>query len=399
MKSPRRLIVSTIALALEITGVAIAQEKQPAVKPAALALEVTYLKGAAPTFQQLYAPAADGKPRGTWYGRFGRVPGWKPTDASLTVRAVNVVSHLEGDAARVDVSVYVGVEFFDKELPVASYLLREAEKITVEALTSFGVEPIDIAVVKLRLSTASPPPVVNRTSSLEVVAFEAIESTRPLYKLVLRNVSSKNVSAIEIDVFAGNALKLSGQQHGEEGRPLIAPGAVFEKRVIGAEDVLMKRQGYKPKPLPDQSVVVRTAVFDDGSYEGDPEAAAQFAARTVGTRIQLTRAVALLQKALDTLDFGSQEAAAALTREVSALSTDVQPSVIEELSNKFSALDQNKKATFGGTVQYGLHSVRKGLLDSIDEFQKSRKQPADEAELRIWLARQAEKYKQWLSHL
>lgn len=39
----------------------------------------------------------------------------------------------------------------------------------------------------------------------------------------------------------------------------------------------------------------------------------------------------------------------------------------------------------------------KQLLDAIEEFKKSHKQPRDEREFRVWLAATNEKYNRWLS--
>lgn len=398
MKMLRTLALSILAL-LQIGGFVNAQEREAPAKPAALALEVTYLKGTPPTFQTVYAAMPGGKPPGTWYGRFGRLRASRPGNGSPPVRAVNIVPQFEGDAVRANVSVYVGAQFFDKELPVASYLLREGERITVEALTSFGVEPFEIALVKLRLSAPTAPPVVNNTTSIEVISVEPIQSTRPSYTLHLRNLSNKNVAAIRIDVFAGGKQRLSSMPQGEQGQPLIKPGAVYERRTIAAEDVVMKQQGYRPKFPAGQSFVIRSVVFDDGTFEGESEPAANFAALQAGSKLQLARVVTLLQRALDSSDLGASETIAMLTRDVAALSVDPPSSARDELSTRFPGLDQTERLNLGNSIRFSLQNVRKLVLDDIEMFEKTLRQSASQTDYRSWLAATTEKYRRWLSRL
>ena len=395
MKTLRRAIISTIVIAfLLVSQFAAAQQKPPsAAQPAGLALEVTYLEGALPAFQPV------GKTGGTWYGRFGRVRAWTPPEGSLPARAVKIIPRIEEGAVRIDVSIYVGAQFFDKELAVASYLLKESDKVTVEELVKFGVKPFEIAVVRVAPGNAGLPLVVDNTWSLEVVSIEHIESSLAWYKLSLRNLSDKNIAAAAIDVFAGTNLRLSGRPHGQRGAPLVEPGAVFTTKVKGVEDVLMKRYSYEPETAPAQSIVIRTLVFDDGTFEGDAEPAAQWRAGRIGYKTQLTRVVALLQESMDAADVKSGNPIEMLMGRVSALSTDVQPSLLIELSKGFPIVDQKARKSLDSSIQYSMHSVRKELLDAIQEFQKSHNQPADEKEFRSWLAATAEKYKQWLSRL
>jgi hypothetical protein len=393
MKTLRRAIISTIVIAFLVSQFAAAQQKPSPAEPAGLALEVTYLEGAPPAFQPV------GKTGGTWYGRFGRVPAWTPPEGSLPARAVNIIPRIEDGAVRIDVSVYVGAQFFDKELAVASYLLKESDKVTVEELAKFGVKPFEIAVVRVAPGNSALPLIVNNTWSLEVVSIERLESSLAWYKLSLRNLSDKNIAAAEIDVFAGTKLRLSGRPRGERGAPLVEPGAVLTTKVKGVEDVLMKRYSYEPETAPAQSIVIRTLVFVDGTFEGDAEPAAQWRAGTIGYKTQLTRVVALLQEAMDATELKGANLVEMIARQVSALSTDVQPSVIDEVSKEFPSLDQKAKTSVGSGIQYSMHSVRKELLDEIEEFQKSHNRPTGEKEVRSWLGATAEKYKQWLSRL
>src|SRR5207237_7554192 len=115
------------------------------------------------------------------------------------------------------------------------------------------------------------PPVVNNSSSLEVVSLEPLTYSLAWYQLTMRNLSNKTVALVAIDVFAGNRLRLSSRPQGQRGEPLVEPGAVFSCKVKGVEDVLVNRYNYESSSAPAQSIVIKAVVFADGSYEGDAE--------------------------------------------------------------------------------------------------------------------------------
>ena len=89
-------------------------------------LEIFCHRDASSDFQSV--PGPNSKFEGGWFGAFGRIPSWQPPAGSLPVRAVNVLSRIEGDAVRINVSVFVGKKAMDKEEPVATYLVREMKR-------------------------------------------------------------------------------------------------------------------------------------------------------------------------------------------------------------------------------------------------------------------------------
>ncbi|HEV8133018.1 MAG TPA: hypothetical protein VGP85_00005, partial [Pyrinomonadaceae bacterium] len=87
---------------------------------------------------------------------------------SEQVSEVYITASSEGNAWKVKVSVVKG-EFYDKgQQDVATYLIREAEKVTVKEMEQFGVRPFDVAVVRVNDAAAFQPEVKNRTESIVV---------------------------------------------------------------------------------------------------------------------------------------------------------------------------------------------------------------------------------------
>ena len=186
----RRMIVPAIVLIMSsvVTG-SEAQQKEDASSPMSLALEVTFYKGMAPTYQPV--PEQESSPSKMWYGRFRRIASWQGPEGSLPVRGVNIVTRRESDAIKINVSVFTGDQVFDKEEPVATYLVRENERIVTAELTRFGVQPFEIGVIKKAKVIPDLLPVKNDTQSIQVIGLEPKDSTLPFYSLSLKNVSGK----------------------------------------------------------------------------------------------------------------------------------------------------------------------------------------------------------------
>lgn len=396
MRIPRSLTLLWLLLAFPFATAA--QEKQSPTEPGGLVVQIGFPGRPAPAF--LPVPPANAKRSAVWTPIFDRVAGFQPEPGTPPVRAVNIASSAEGDAARVDVSLFVGVQSFDKEVQVASYLLHEGEHVALKELAAFGVEPFEIAAVRPNISAPPLPSVSTRTTSLEVIGLEPTKSTIPAYKLSLRNLSSKNITALQVDVFEGSRLRLSGSPHGQKGLPLIPAGAVLETNVLGAKDTTMTRFGYEPASPPFQTIVVTTLVFEDGSYEGDPAPALRINARTAGERIQLKRAISALKRTLDTPGLTASDAIAMLIQKVSALSDEVPPAVAEKLIDGTQNAGQPEKlASLIGTIQVAMRVVRKNLLEEIEAFQNSHQKAPAEKELREWLTATTDKYSSWLLRL
>jgi hypothetical protein len=81
---------------------------------------------------------------------------------------------------------------------------------------------------------------------------------------------------------------------------------------------------YSIETPPNQLIEVATAVFSDGSYEGESDYAFTFRGYQTGRKAQLGRVIDLLEKAAK----GTSDAAA-LRENLSALNVDADPAAVE----------------------------------------------------------------------
>lgn len=332
-------------------------------QPTHLALEVNFYSGEPPSY--VTVPPANSRPGGCWYARFKRVPNWSPPAASETVRAVNIQGILAGDLVRVSVSVFLGAKF-DEERQLAVHPLHEGERITLRELTEFGIEPFEIALVRVASVPVGLPQFVSKVKSIELVTIQTTLSTLPTYQLALRNLSTKNVSALVIKVRQGDRILLQGMPQGNEGRPLLVANGVSELIVPAATNASATPAGYQPATATDQTLEITQVAFDDGSVEGEPGPATHYALLVKARKIQLGKVIDLFQTALQ--DDSSDTLRA-----------------LERFEEKMAVLDPS-----GG--------VRTGVLAEIQQF-RAHNPILDSRTYCKWLVVSKQRYEDWLARL
>ncbi|HXI24365.1 MAG TPA: hypothetical protein VNG71_10930 [Pyrinomonadaceae bacterium] len=363
--------------------------QQTNLPPTQLALEVQFYPNVAPGYQVV----SPDKRTWSWWGRFAQVPGWKqPTDWPAA-SAVNINSELAEDGVRVWVSVYLG-EMHEQEKDVASYVLHEREKQTVRELADVGVVPFEIKLVRVNLSAIEPPAFKSNAKSIELVSMRPLLATMPSFEVVVRNVSSKNVLAFRQKIFQSARMQIMGMPQGKEGQALIPPGGTYSFNARIATRATPGADGYTPVVLPDQVIVISTAVFDDGTFEGESDAAIEFVAFQKGRSIQLARAIGLLEKASTSKD-SVASSVALLRQQVGALPFEVDAAAVQEVRAKVSVPDGRDVKHL---IEVSMKGTRDELLNDVVQFQLHNRR-TDSAALVEWLATTKERYQAWLNRL
>lgn len=354
------------------------------------ALEIVFLEGQPPSYWQV--------PGGGWSGRFGRLPDWQPRAGALRAQAVNVASRPEGDGVRINVSVHVGErDHFDRQLDVATLLARAGETVVVGELRSFGVAPIRIKVLPLSPAAVAAPSVESAAPSVAVLGVERTREAFPSYAIRVRNLSGKDIAALDVFEYAGDEHPAMSQPHRERDEPLVRAGEVYEVSAFGGHKGLVTDQGYTPGGL--TRVVIVAAVFADGTYEGDAKQAAQVRALWLGRRLQLARLAALLRQASAANDAETADARARLRAQVSTLDEGCDEATLGALLAQFPALGAKDGADLKKSVEFELHYRKNELLLMLEKIDGASKGVAAPPGFRDWLARTAGVYADWLARL
>jgi hypothetical protein len=295
--------------------------------------------------------------------------------------------------------VLLGVRFVEEVKPVSTHLIHENEKISISELTRFGVEPFEVKVVRVTNSLAINPAITSQAGSIAVVGIVPRNSTPPIYKVSVQNLSRQNVMALGVEVLVNGQKRGISMPQGQEGRPLIAPGAVYELGARGATDALLTPEGYQPYSHPIQGIVITAAMFEDNSYEGDAKTAALFRAFMTGRKIQVARLLPLMQATADPTESEVSAAANRLMTQVSSLSIDVETSLVDRLLVDFPTLSADERERLKKGIEATLLSVKKDLLRELQVFVKPRSQSLDAQAFQTWLRVNKERYEKWLSKL
>jgi hypothetical protein len=235
---------------------------------------------------------------GVWFGRFETVRGWQPPAGFMPVRAVDFSSQVVNETTlKITVSLHRGARLHEQQTPVGVYVVNEGETRVAEELKEFGVAPVAFKVVRLRAREEHAPPYVESpTNALELVHIERRETPFPAYVARMRNLSGKDIAAFQLNYFNTRGERATAVPQRPQNETLIKAGEVYELDLRGVGSGEMTPEGYAPDML--QKVVIPTVLFTDGTFAGELLPAAEMLALRHGRKLQLTRARALLQNAL-----------------------------------------------------------------------------------------------------
>ncbi len=362
---------------------AIAQTADP---PTQLAVEVRYYAGQAPA--HIVADRLD--KHWIWFGRFPRVANWVPPANSLPVAAVKVNTLQAEEGVRVWVSVLSG-KVLEDERQISSYVLHEGDAVTAKELADVGVVPFDLKLVQLAPSVSYIPEFRSKATSIELVSIQQTFSTFPSIQLVVRNVSAKPAYMLEVITLQDGQRRLLSMPQDKEGNALIAPGAAFEVTVRLGTRYVPGANEYSIQAVPNQSIEIATAVFGDGSYEGDSEYAMTFFGYQIGKKAQLKRVIDLLEKA------GNGTAAVtSLKDKASTLNVYADAAAVEELHRQFPQEKLIERVRI--PIEVGMRRLRDEVLKDLTEFELYGRY-AEANAFNSWATSAKQRYQAWLNRL
>jgi hypothetical protein len=312
---------------------------------------------------------------------------------------VRVVSRVEGNAVRVTVSTLSGAKALENEQQVGTYLIRETEKISVDELRQFGIEPFEIKLIRVNPNVPLVPPVILKgVEAVMVINAMPKETTLPSYRIILRNQSNKNIVALGVDVVAGGRVQLTSTPRGIDGQPLIPTGKEYWLTVAAPNRAQQIPGGYEPTSPPDQLIQIKAAVFDDGTYEGDTETAAAVSGYRAGEKMELPRLIPLLENALKA-DADLAKGLRNLESQVSSVGSDAQPQIVQSLTSKFPKASGSANREIKETMEFSATTIKSSLLKEIHTLQNEESKSLNPDLYRTWLIKTKERYEKWLSRL
>lgn len=390
----KKLLLLTAIFVIASSFVVRAQQQEPSLRPSGspkvseaspqLLLEISYNPAVPPSYSVVKK-----KSGWIWVTRFIRIPG---REMSPPIEAVKFESKYNGETADVRVTLLRGTGGgFDREDLVGTYHVGLGEQTTIDDLRNFGVEPANIKLVNTIPPVPPSPAFKNKTQSIEIVSVETENQPKPAYKVTFRNLSDKNLRALRVDVMSDGRPATSGLWQGREGRMIIDAGGTEEYYVVALKSQPTPT-GFAPGTAVSNTIVIRTAVFADMSFEGELESACVLEGFDMGRRVWLRKVLALFD------------------REVSAPIED-HIEAARQFKEKFSALDyefdeneRNRASSVSAGCPKPIESARSApgilklqVLRDLDEIITTR--PSPPINFKSWLETSRANYQAWLARL
>ena len=324
-------------------------------------------------------------------------PRFIPTDAQPEtgrppIRAVKMVPHFNGESADVKVTVLRGIDGYEEEDPVHVYQLTVGEQKSLTHLRQLGIEPFRMRLLDATLPLPPEPDFKNFTRSIEIVKVSREHTPVPAYRIRLRNVSDKSVSALKVDVTSHGQEGPITLPDGPEGRSLMDPGGLIDVYIPVVVAVL-KGGTYVPGTLDSHTINIRSVSFTDLTFEGEVDRACSHEAQLIGKRLWLNSMIAFIDQELSTSNFDNQiETAKQFNEKLSK----IRQRLDENERNQTSTVSPScpKPAKEATLTARGMNLI---LLREVDQFISNA--PAPPTTFKSWLEEKRAGYAAWLSRL
>jgi hypothetical protein len=344
--------------------------------PRAVVLFITYADGR--TTPQIVTE----KVSRSWTPLFPRVPGWQPLPQDLPASAVNYEMRLRGGVVDVDVSVFRG-ESHERHDAVAKVVVGSGAPVTVGALEAFGVQPVTMSLTPL--VAAAPlaiPRVINRTAGLEVADIEALQNPSPAYRITVKNLSAKPVVAFQVVTYRDDQRTLTGTKLNQDGTPVIEANGVYAFSMSPSRWSPAGVDGWSPASH--EVLEITSALWEDGSVEGDVQPMAMSLTINMGRRTLLARGLAIL-RAVPNPERPLQ-AKAWLKQQLEELSIEPDAATEAAVRARLQDVPATEDPRMAAILRSAMANARRGMVDDLDAA------PEQTAAFQRWLAEAIDRY-------
>jgi hypothetical protein len=207
-------------------------------------------------------------------------------------------------------------------------------------MAQVGLEPLTLRIVTAQPEVSYHP---SMRSDVPSIQFDYAPVDREGGRLTLRNLSNKAVDAFKIGRFqeVGSPEQSSLEEYKSNGWPtVIAPGASHQMHIDTEHSGKRVNGTFIEYPQP-QYMVLQSVVFADGSYDGDPQSAAELAARVFGAQVQLQRIERLAEPILADDSIDDEAKIEHIRTAIQQLTTQAGPETIAQFHTQYASLPED----------------------------------------------------------
>ena len=289
--------------------------------------------------------------------------------------ALKLEYKVEGELVLITASVFF--DDFDRQttpvslynLPlrrVGTYSARLNQSVTLSELEQFGLDPLTLKIVPAQPTASVRPQTMSKAPSIQM---EIIGEDRTFYKVALHNLSTKAVMTVRVDMPEKDGAQGQTEVHGSGD--LIAPGATHQLQFSIPHSGRMSNGSFVENPMP-PLLVLETALFKDGSYEGDMQAATEIVAQRVGSEIQRQRVNHLIAAILADAQSDDDAKVSRIRSEVAQLTEDPDPQMVESVRSQFPSLSDQAVQEVKSWLKLGLNHEKQLVTFGLKEFERTK---------------------------
>jgi hypothetical protein len=240
--------------------------------------------------------------------------------------------------------------------------------------------------LKIVRQDAGKPGFQSLSQSVLLETMEATNLPDP-FKLTLKNNSAQNLIAIQYNTFSlGKFLDLKWLSPGLL-QPLIKAGESYKLEVKSEDNTCGDEEGYHPNQITRIELV--SAVFADGTYEGEPGLAVLIKGKAFGNRKHLERVVETIRDMTDPAQLSQQ-----FNYLQQGMNEEVEPYLVDTMSGMFPTLAADSRDGFISFIRSGMHEVKVNLKTDAARLRLLSERNNPEVSKR-WVEGLKTKYERW----
>jgi hypothetical protein len=198
---------------------------------------------------------------------------------------------------------------------------------------------------------------------------------------------------------AGGRVHSTALPRGRNGHNLIEAGGTYDLSMWSAQAAQSGQNDPTPVSIPAQTIQLTAVLFRDGTFEGDVGTASRAAACNPGEKIMLGKLLPILDQALSS-DSGNPAAVLERLRaDVSSLTSDVDPTVAEELAGKFPSLSNETAKDLKYIIELCSNDVKTDLLKRLKAIKSGEHEQTTAEPFHAFLTRIRDGLKDWHDRL
>jgi hypothetical protein len=287
--------------------------------------------------------------------------------------ALNLEYKVEGESVHIAATVFYGDFDIDNATPESRrniphkqagvYSGKLNDSVRLAGMARVGLEPLTLKIVPAKGPASVRPQTISRAPAIQM---EIIGEDRTFYEVALRNLSTMAVTAFHIDMpekDGGGALTSELDPRGviePGGTHLLSFGIPHSGRVSN---------GVFVGSAPPMSLVLEAAVFKDGSYQGDVQAAAEIAASRIGREIQRQRVDVLIEAILADGQADDNARVKGIRSGIAQLAEEPDADMVASVRSRFPGLSEQALEEAKRGLKTGLHNEKWLLTSSLQNFE------------------------------